>query len=207
VRVAPNRKMTADGWVSPWGGGDGDGGGRKYAGEGHSGSVVGVDERQLAWPCAEESEGEKRRGERDDVRRLFEVEAARQGRGVRLSATWRAGTKKEEGSGARCGTAWLRGVATSRARPNRGGEKGLTSGPRPQCRAATPGDRRARAAQCRAARIQIEFKNSSNGFKFAQTLTNPKGTFPYPKNWKKYGWRDIEIRNNFSYRNFSIFKM
>jgi hypothetical protein len=103
VRVAPNRKMTADGWVSPWGGGDGDGGDRKYAGEGRSGSVVGVDERQLAWPCAEESEGEKRRGERDDVRRLFEVEAARQGRGVRLSAAWRAGMETEEGAP---GAAW-----------------------------------------------------------------------------------------------------
>jgi hypothetical protein len=23
----------------------------------------------------------------------------------------------------------------------------------------------------------------------------------------KYGWKELEIRNNFSYRNFSIFKM
>jgi hypothetical protein len=69
--------------------------------------------------------------------------------------------------------------------PNRGGEKGLTSGSWPQCRAAAPVDRRAQAAQCRAARIQIEFKNSSNGFKFAQALTDPKGAFPFLKNWKR----------------------
>jgi hypothetical protein len=81
VRVAPNRKMAADGWFSPWGGGDDDDGGQKCVGEGRSGSIAGVDERQLAWPCAEENEGEKRRGERDDIGRLFEAEAARQGRG------------------------------------------------------------------------------------------------------------------------------
>jgi hypothetical protein len=54
---------VVDGWVSPWGGGDGDDGDRKCAEEGHGGSVAGVDERWLTWPSAEESEGEKRRGE------------------------------------------------------------------------------------------------------------------------------------------------
>jgi hypothetical protein len=101
VRVAPNRKMAADEWVSP--GGDGDGGGQKCAMEGRGGSVAGVDERRLAWPCAEESEGEKRRGERRGVGRLFEEEVARQGRGVRLSAAWRAGMETEEGAP---GAAW-----------------------------------------------------------------------------------------------------
>jgi hypothetical protein len=57
--------------------GDGDDGGQKCTGEGRGGLVTGVDERRLAWPCAEESEGEKRRGERGGVGQLFEVEAAR----------------------------------------------------------------------------------------------------------------------------------
>jgi hypothetical protein len=52
------------GWVGlTMGGGDGDDGDRKCAEEGHGGSVAGVDERWLTWPSAEESEGEKRRGE------------------------------------------------------------------------------------------------------------------------------------------------
>jgi hypothetical protein len=73
VRVAPNRKMVADGWISPWGGGaNGDGSGRKCTEEGRGGSVTGVDKRRLAWPCVEESEGEKRRGERGGIRRLCE---------------------------------------------------------------------------------------------------------------------------------------
>jgi hypothetical protein len=50
--------------------------------------------------------------------------------------------------------------------------------------AAALADRRARAAQCRAARIQIGFKIISNKFKFAQTLTNAKGAFPCSKNWE-----------------------
>jgi hypothetical protein len=61
VRAAPKLEMVVDWWVSPWGGGDG--GGRKCAGEGRGGSVAGVDERRLAWPCAEESKGEKKSGE------------------------------------------------------------------------------------------------------------------------------------------------
>jgi hypothetical protein len=78
--------------------GNGDGGGRKCAGEGHGGSVADVDERWLAWPCAVDSEGEKRRGKCGGVGQLFEAEVMRQGGGVRLHSTWRAGTEKEEGA-------------------------------------------------------------------------------------------------------------
>jgi hypothetical protein len=67
VRAAPNREMVADWWVSPGGGGDG--GGQKRTEEGHGGSVASVDERWLAWPCAEESRGEEKRARR--VGRLF----------------------------------------------------------------------------------------------------------------------------------------
>jgi hypothetical protein len=43
-------------------GGNGNGGGQKHAEEGRGGSVAGVDERRLAWPCAEESEGGRKEG-------------------------------------------------------------------------------------------------------------------------------------------------
>jgi hypothetical protein len=43
--------------------------------------AAGEDKRRLAWPCTEDSEGEKRRGECGGVGWLFEAEAARQGRG------------------------------------------------------------------------------------------------------------------------------
>jgi hypothetical protein len=86
-----------------WGGGDG---GRKRVGEGRGGSVAGVDERRVAWPCTEESEGGKRRGKHGGVGRLFEAEAVRQRRGgPGVVATWRAGTGKREGPRARRGTA------------------------------------------------------------------------------------------------------
>jgi hypothetical protein len=61
VRVAPNKEKAVDWRVSPWRGGNDDDGSRKCVEEGHNGSVAGVDERRLAWPCAEESEGEKMR--------------------------------------------------------------------------------------------------------------------------------------------------
>jgi hypothetical protein len=119
----------------------------------------------------------------------------RRGRGGAVDAAWRAETGRREGAS---GAAWdsaaarqrqaaarpRRGVATSRDRPNKGVEKGLIGGPQPQCRVAAPDDRQTRAAQCQAAQIQIEFKNSSNRFKFAQILTDPKGAFPYSKKWK-----------------------
>jgi hypothetical protein len=40
VRAAPNWEMVADWWVSPWGGGDGDGGGRKRAEDRSSSGVM-----------------------------------------------------------------------------------------------------------------------------------------------------------------------
>jgi hypothetical protein len=43
-----------------------------------------------------------------------------------------------------------RWVALDSGRPNRGERRGLTGGPRPQCRSVALADRRARAAQCRA---------------------------------------------------------
>jgi hypothetical protein len=173
------------------GGGEGDGNNQKCTGEGRCGSVAGVDKRRLAWSCAEESEGEKKRGERGGVGQLFEAEVVRQRRGGSGSVP-REGLerKRKRGPRAHRGTAWRRGDGRQRpgrgarrwrGQPNRGGEKGLTGGPRPQCRAAASADRRARAAQCRAVRIQIEFKNSLNRFKFAQTLTNRKGVFPTQK--------------------------
>jgi hypothetical protein len=81
---------------------------------------------------------ERRRGERGGVDRLFEAEAARQGRGeVRLGAAWRARTEKEEGApGAACDNAAAR-------------QRSIAA--RPQCRAVAPVHRRARAAQCRVA--------------------------------------------------------
>jgi hypothetical protein len=197
VRAAPNRKMAADGWVSPWRRGGGDSDGRKCTREGRGGSVASVDERRFAWPCAEEIGGEKRRGERGDIERLFEAEAVRQRRGGLARCRMEGGNKKGSGglgrSVGQCGNGrqrpsrgvrGRRGVATSCCRPNRGGEKGLTGGPWTQCWVAAPADRRARVAQCRAARNQIELKNSSNRFKFAQTLTDPKGVFRCSKNWK-----------------------
>jgi hypothetical protein len=41
-----------------------------------------MDERRVAWPCAEESVGQKRRGKHGGIGWLFEVEVARQRRGV-----------------------------------------------------------------------------------------------------------------------------
>jgi hypothetical protein len=97
----------------------GDGGGRKCVGEGCGGWVAGVDERRLAWPCAEESEGEKRRGERSDVGWLFEAKAAKQGRGGSrgVDVAWRAETGRREGAP---GTAWPR-HATDRTGEGRRG--------------------------------------------------------------------------------------
>jgi hypothetical protein len=86
-----------------------------------------------------------------------------------VDAAWRAGTGKREGGLA---AAWdsagaRRGHVARPAEQGRG--NGLTGGLR---------------AQCRAAGIQIGFKNSSNGFKFVQILTDPKGVFSCSKNWK-----------------------
>jgi hypothetical protein len=164
VRAAPKQKMVAD-WegLTVGGGGDSDGGGRKGTGESRGGSVAGVDERRVAWPCAEESEGEKRRGEHDGVRRLFEAEAARQRRGVRgwsprggwergreggPGVAWDSAAARHRPTAAQSRCEWATRRGTSRDRLNRGGAEGLTDGPRPQCREVALADRRARAAQC-----------------------------------------------------------
>jgi hypothetical protein len=58
------------------------GDGRKHVEEGRGGSVAGVDERRLAWPCAEEREGEKKRGEHSGVAQLsFERRRGEAGEG------------------------------------------------------------------------------------------------------------------------------
>jgi hypothetical protein len=60
------------------------------------------------------------------------------------------------------------------------------------------------AAQCAQFGFQTEsslFQTDSN---LAQTLTNTQGVFPLLKKLEvKYGWKDLEISTNFSYRNFS----
>jgi hypothetical protein len=76
---------------------------------------------------------------------------------------------------------------------DRGGAEGLTGGPRPQFRAA---------------RIQIEFKNSSNGLKFCPNFDRIKSCLPMPEKLEiKYGWKELKIGNNFPYRNVSRFEM
>jgi hypothetical protein len=92
---------------------NGDGGSRKCAGEGRGGSVAGGDERRVTWPCMEESEGGKRRGEHDGVEQIFEAEAARQMRGGVRGLSPCVGRERGRGRGpwARCGTAQRRGVA------------------------------------------------------------------------------------------------
>jgi hypothetical protein len=52
-------------------GGGRDGGSRKCTEEYRGGSVTGVDERQLAWPCVEETEEEKEKRARWHQATLF----------------------------------------------------------------------------------------------------------------------------------------
>jgi hypothetical protein len=50
-------------------------------------------------------------------------------------------------------------------------------------------------------------QNISNGFKILQTLTDPKGVFLCPQKLEiKYGWKELEMGNNSSYRNVSRFE-
>jgi hypothetical protein len=99
---------------------------------------------------------------------------------------------EERGGHTRRGTARAARQRPAAARPWRGhvarpaeqAGKGLTGGPRPQCRAAAPVDRRARAAQCQAVRIQIGFKIFQTDSNLPQTLTDPNDAFPYSKNSK-----------------------
>jgi hypothetical protein len=120
----------------------------------------------------------------------MQVERKKGGRGSQGLAS-RGGENGEErgGPGATRGSSATggrrqRGVARPHARPNKGGGRWLTGGPRPQCRAAALADRWALAAQCRAARIPTGLKNISNKFKFAQTLADLKAVFPCSKNCK-----------------------
>jgi hypothetical protein len=151
VRAAPKWKMAVD-----WEGltvGEKNGDGQKRAGEGRGGSVAGVDERHIAWSCAEESEGEKRRGEQGGIGLLFEAEAARQRRGVRgwspcggreqgreagglVSAQQRQPVGNDPGTLATGGRAWpLKIEEVGRCRV----------GPMTQCRSATTRARQPRA--------------------------------------------------------------
>jgi hypothetical protein len=57
----------------------------------------------------------------------------------------------------------------------------------------------------------IQFSNRikfiSNGFKFAPKFDRSKICLPVlGKLEVKYGWKELEIRNNFPYRNFSRFE-
>jgi hypothetical protein len=75
VRVAPNQKMAADGWVSPWGGGV------MAAVRNAPGRATVA--RSSAWTrggslgLMRRRARERRRGERGGVDRLFEAEAVR----------------------------------------------------------------------------------------------------------------------------------
>jgi hypothetical protein len=115
-------------------GGDGDCGGQKCAKD-HVGSVASVDEMRARLAVGGGERGAKQKRVRCHGRIILKLRWARQGRG----------------GGPRCGVAWRsewgreRG-AMSRGRPNRGGERGLTGGSRPQYRVAALADRRARAA-------------------------------------------------------------
>jgi hypothetical protein len=60
----------------------------------------------------------------------------------------------------------------------------------------------------RPIRFSNRIKFISNGFKFAPNFDRSKSCLPVLQKWEiKYGWKEIEIRNNFSYRNFSRFEM
>jgi hypothetical protein len=123
------------------------------------------------------------RGEGPRVRRCMEERTGREGRGSRPMGdnVGGAATADIGPAAARTGdVAWPRRAVGRTGE----GEGGRTGGPWPQCQAVVLADRRAQAAQCRVTRIQIGFKNISNGFKFVQTLTDPKGAFPCLKNWK-----------------------
>jgi hypothetical protein len=55
---------------------------------------------------------------------------------------------------------------------------------------------------------KIGFKNILNGFKFAQTFTDPKRCLPVLEKLEiKYGWKECEMGNNSSYRNLSRFDL
>jgi hypothetical protein len=48
----------------------------------------------------------------------------------------------------------------------------------------------------------------SNNFKFSSNFDSSKSCLPVLQKFQiKYGWKKIEIWNNFYYRNFSIFEI
>jgi hypothetical protein len=50
--------------------------------------------------------------------------------------------------------------------------------------------------------------NYSNRFQMSLICCDPKvGTTRLQKFQIKYGWKELGVRNNFPYRNFSIFEM
>jgi hypothetical protein len=52
------------------------------------------------------------------------------------------------------------------------------------------------------------FKTISNGFKFAPNFDRSKRYLPLLKKFQiKHGWKELEIRNNRPYRNFSGLEM
>jgi hypothetical protein len=56
--------------------------------------------------------------------------------------------------------------------------------------------------------IEIRIQTRSNDFKFSSDFYSFKRWLPLLQNFKiKYGWKELEIRSNFPYYNFSRFKM
>jgi hypothetical protein len=60
----------------------------------------------------------------------------------------------------------------------------------------------------RPIRFSNRIKFISNGFKFATNFDRSKRCLPVLKNIQiKFGLKEIQIRNNFPYRNFSRFEI
>jgi hypothetical protein len=60
----------------------------------------------------------------------------------------------------------------------------------------------------RPIRFSNRIKFISNGFKFAPNFDRSKRCFPMLQKFQiKYEWRELEIRNNVPYRNFSRFEI
>jgi hypothetical protein len=60
----------------------------------------------------------------------------------------------------------------------------------------------------RPIRFSNRIKMISNGFKFAPNFDRSKRCLPMLQNFQiKYGWKELEIRNNFPHRNLSRIEM
>jgi hypothetical protein len=69
-------------------------------------------------------------------------------------------------------------------------------------------DRWARAAQCTRFKIEIRIQTRSNDFKFSSNFDSFKTCHPVLKKLEiKYGWKELERRNNCPHRNFSRFEI